>query len=518
MNARLHANLSVRADDGVALLADVYRPAAPARVPAVLLRTPYGRHRHVDEGLGWAQHGFAYVAQDVRGRYESGGHWSPYAHEREDGLASVAWLREQPWCDGRVVLVGGSYAAHAALQAAQAPGVAALIASVPAMGLRETLFAPGGLIKLESHAWWWSTYGACRTERGDWFRALLQCDPGLLATLPLRTLPTRLGVDPAAWLAPLDAGPEQVAGHGSDALAALAPPIFSIGGWHDAFVAQSLRLHADAGRARQPRPPRALLLGPWGHELRTRATHFDGRHTGVNARLALGARQVTWLNNVLSGCAPREDVHLYLEGANRWLAGAAPPPTSWQRLYPDLAGSLAWSPGRAGERRFRSDPNEPFPSQVLPRDVSASATRADVLCFETEPLARPLAFCGTPRLELTAASSACDCDWLVRLAELDPSGRALHLTYGITTARAFDGPWAGRLTLELRPLAVRLPVGHRLRLEIAGSYFPAYARNPQTGAGRLDARVLMPATHSVAVGGSVPTCLELPVLAEELED
>jgi hypothetical protein len=512
----LHAGLHVPADDGVELCADVFRPAQPARVPAVLLRTPYGRHQHVDEGMGWAEHGFAFVVQDVRGRYDSGGHWRPYAHEREDGWASVAWLREQPWCDGRVVLVGGSYAAHTALQAAAAPGVAGLIASVPALGLRETVFARGGLIKLESHAWWWTTYGGCRTERGAWFRALRQCDPALLATLPLRALPARLGVEPKAWLAPLEAGPEHVVGHDAEDLGALPIPVFSVGGWHDAFVAQSLRLHAQAGMARRPRPPRALLVGPWGHELRTRATHLDGRRTGPNARLSLGARQVAWLDAVLAGQAAHDDVQFYLEGGDRWLNGTTPSRPPALRLYPHVDGQLDWEPGPVGERHFRSDPNDPFPSQVLPRDVSASAKRADVLCFETAPLTRPLAFCGTPRLELVAASSACDCDWVARLAEVDTRGRALHLTYGIATARADGAAWAGRLALDLRPLALRLPVGHRLRLELAGSYFPAYARNPQTGASRLDACELAPATHSVALGGS--TCLELPALTDELED
>lgn len=510
---RLRAGLALPAADGVALLTDVYRPSTARPVPAVLLRTPYGRHQHVDEGLGWAQHGFGYAVQDVRGRHDSGGQWRPYAHEREDGEASVAWLRAQPWCDGRVVLAGGSYAAYAALQAAAAPGVAALVISVPAMGLRETLFAPGGLIKLESHAWWWTTYGACRTQRGNWFRALVQCEPGLLATLPLRALPARLGLDPATWLAPLEAGPDSLPGHADACLAALSVPVFSIGGWHDAFVAQTLRLHACAGTALERRPAQALLVGPWGHELRTRELRFEGRRFGANARLSLGARQVAWLQAVLAGGGADNDVQLYLEGADAWLDQQSAPTAPGLRLYPTLNGGLEVTAGTPGECAFVSDPSDPFPSQVLPRDVSATALRRDKLCFETAPLSGPLSVCGTPRVSLEAASSACDCDWLARLAEVDRRGRALHLSYGIATARATSGAWSGRISFDLRPFALRLPAGHRLRLELAGSYFPAYARNPQTGEPRLDARVLAPAVQTVAIGPRPATWLDLPLAA-----
>ena len=62
--------LKTRMIDGTVLIADVYRPITPKRVPALLVRTPYtrtglGSYR---EGQYWASHGYAYVVQDVRGR------------------------------------------------------------------------------------------------------------------------------------------------------------------------------------------------------------------------------------------------------------------------------------------------------------------------------------------------------------------------------------------------------------------------------------------------------------------
>ncbi|PJT50083.1 peptidase S15, partial [Streptomyces albidoflavus] len=125
--------------DGTTLATDLHLPATPGPHPAVLIRTPYDRRAHRAELRGWAERGFAAVAQDVRGRHGSAGEWHPYRdHEAEDGVATLDWIRAQPWSDGRVVAAGASYAAYCALAAALCPGARgpdAVIAAVPALGL-----------------------------------------------------------------------------------------------------------------------------------------------------------------------------------------------------------------------------------------------------------------------------------------------------------------------------------------------------------------------------------------------
>jgi putative CocE/NonD family hydrolase len=56
----------------------------------------------------WAARGYAVVVQGTRGRYESGGVFTPLQHEREDGTATLQWLAQQPWYDGHVGMWGGS--------------------------------------------------------------------------------------------------------------------------------------------------------------------------------------------------------------------------------------------------------------------------------------------------------------------------------------------------------------------------------------------------------------------------
>ena len=59
-----------------------------------------------------ARRGFQVFIQSTRGTFGSGGLFRPFTGEREDGLATVAWLRDQPWCDGQVSMTGASYLGH----------------------------------------------------------------------------------------------------------------------------------------------------------------------------------------------------------------------------------------------------------------------------------------------------------------------------------------------------------------------------------------------------------------------
>ena len=111
--------------DGVNLVGDVFLPVAPARngikrkFPVVLARTPYGRQTEATlYGEFFANHGYAFVAQDVRGRFESEGSWTPFLHERDDGSDSIDWLIRQPWCNGDVAMFGASYGGMCAWYAA----------------------------------------------------------------------------------------------------------------------------------------------------------------------------------------------------------------------------------------------------------------------------------------------------------------------------------------------------------------------------------------------------------------
>ena len=102
--------------DGVDLLADVFTPTGTDPRGTLLIRTPYGRSSLIAAltARSYAAHGYLVVNQSCRGTFGSGGDLEPFIHEIDDGADTVAWLREQPWFQGRFAICGASYLGFAA--------------------------------------------------------------------------------------------------------------------------------------------------------------------------------------------------------------------------------------------------------------------------------------------------------------------------------------------------------------------------------------------------------------------
>ncbi|MFN8580184.1 MAG: CocE/NonD family hydrolase [Gemmatimonadaceae bacterium] len=131
---RMEFDTRIRMRDGVELSADVYRPDRDGRFPVILVRTPYdnGTAPNLAAGKRWASRGFVYVVQDVRGRGDSDGSFYPLLTEGRDGYDTIAWLANQPWSNGKVGMLGGSYLGWVQMYAAveKPPALAALVPTV----------------------------------------------------------------------------------------------------------------------------------------------------------------------------------------------------------------------------------------------------------------------------------------------------------------------------------------------------------------------------------------------------
>jgi putative CocE/NonD family hydrolase len=84
----MEANVRIPMRDGVTLSADIYRPDAPGQFPAILVRTPYGKAttQSVPQSRFYAERGYAVIQQDVRGRWDSDGHFYAFKNEADDGF------------------------------------------------------------------------------------------------------------------------------------------------------------------------------------------------------------------------------------------------------------------------------------------------------------------------------------------------------------------------------------------------------------------------------------------------
>ena len=99
----------VRMSDGVHLATDVWLSEGTGPYPVLLTRTPYHRAGAFGSARIFTSWGYAYVVQDMRGKYDSEGEFHALVDEMYDGHDTLDWIAEQKWCDGRIALVGKSY-------------------------------------------------------------------------------------------------------------------------------------------------------------------------------------------------------------------------------------------------------------------------------------------------------------------------------------------------------------------------------------------------------------------------
>jgi putative CocE/NonD family hydrolase len=230
---------------------------------------------------------------------------------------------------------------------------------------------------------------------------------------------------------------------------------------------------------------------------------------GPEAALDFLAFRGRWYDHHLQGRAngvendPR--VWLYVIGAERWIGcDTWPPPgmspTAWFFRAGDGAGVLSPHPPTTSEApdAYVDDPENPVPSLrgggsfgLFGMGADQSPLEHRLLAYTSAPLARPLALIGPSRAVLVASSSAPDTDWVVKLTWVRPDGMSIVLSGGILRARyreSYARPMPlepdrpTRFDVEMMPLSVVIPAGHRLRVTVSSSDYPAFDRNLNIGA------------------------------------
>ena len=148
------------------LAADIYLPASNGarvaeKLPVILERTPYDKRTEANQAKSrwFAQRGYVVVQQDVRGRYESEGVFTKYTGEGPDGYDTIEWIAAQPWCDGKVGMMGTSYLAHVQMAAAvlNPPHLACMYLNCGGFynGYASSI-RQGGALELKQLTWAWS--------------------------------------------------------------------------------------------------------------------------------------------------------------------------------------------------------------------------------------------------------------------------------------------------------------------------------------------------------------------------
>jgi putative CocE/NonD family hydrolase len=557
----LHQRVPMR--DGVHLDANVFHPPGAARYPVILIRTPYGKGADFPPGYSsFIQRGYAVVMQDVRGRYGSQGVFDALNQEGPDGYDTLNWIAAQPWSDGKVGMIGGSYLGIAQWRVAllNNPHLKAIFPVVSGSDdYLDRFYSSGGAMKLGHRLLWFSLNytpaGVPKPKFGDYIGHLPLRSSDFAATT--ETLPIYQTI--------LDHPTYDMfwkARSVRENISHVHVPVFSVGGWYDNYVESDLEAFAALYKPGKQDLKHRIMIGPWPHNM---SSTFAGAAFGDDSSANIRAYQLAWFDHWLKG-APDEEahykpfawhnvraevdeapVHIFVMGVNRWrdeqewpLARARYTPLYLSgkghanTLLGD--GDLEWNPkGKDKPDEFTYDPRDPVPTlggavccdpkifQWGPMDQRPVEKRADVLVYTSDPLKQDLEVTGPVRVVLYASTSAPDTDFTAKLMDVFPSGEARNLTDGLLRIRYRHGLERAELAApgEIYPLTIDAGVtsnvflpGHRVRVEISSSNFPRFDRNPNTGRTLADETVLKKAQQTIYHSRIYPSHILLPVVPE----
>lgn len=551
MNNPFFAEYNVRIPmrDGITLSADIFRPVSTregARVPVILVRTPYNKNQkiYIEPAHYFAARGYAYVTLDVRGRGDSDGEFAPYSNDGRDGYDAIEWCAAQSWSTGKIGTLGGSYLGRVQWFAAleQPPHLVTMCVMVtPSDPFVET---PTGAPGPQHLCWLYLVNGRLRQlmEEIDW-------NP-IYEHLPLNTMDERAGFSAPHWR-------EQLAHPTLDAyweplcyqtkFEQINLPILHISGWYDDeqigtplnFGGMTTRGASELARRNQK-----LLMGPWGHAINTKQK-LGEVDFGPAALIDLRGYECRWFDYWLkgedTGIAAEPPARLFVMGANEWRDENEYPlaRTRYTPFYLHSGGSAnsrygdgvltTTAPASEPPDRYTYDPARPTPyvteatsSQIGgPDDYSAIQQRGDVLVYVTAPLTEDTTVIGPIRLTLYAASSAVDTDFTALLFDLHPNGFAQRLCDGIVRARYRGGMKAAALIepdkvyqyeIDLWNTSQVFFAGHRIGVQIASAAFPKYDRNLNTGEDLATGTRMVSANQTIYHDAAHPSALILPII------
>jgi uncharacterized protein len=539
--------------DGAILRADVHRPEGGGEHPVLLMRTPYGKtHGQSESGYhhpSWfADHGYIVVVQDCRGRWASGGEFTPFLNEGEDGYDTIEWAARLPGSTGRVGMYGYSYPGLVQLLAAleRPPSLAAIAPGFTSSQAYDGWIYSHGALFLGWALTWALFLSHDTARRGGDDRAVQEMRQGLLDVeqhywrLPLAEVPHM----PRYWLDWLEHPTHDDYWRRWSVDAAyerIEVPALHFSGWYDGFLRGTVDNYA--GLSALGAAEQRLIVWPWTHEPWTPV--WGAEESDLGFRSADDAH-LAWFDRQLKGAATEAPpVRLYvLHEGWRDFSAWPPPGTTTRELFLHSGGRAnskhgdgVLSEARPDDERpdvYVDDPELPTWSagghsccdaSVTPMGPAcqgaAEATKV-VLVYTSAPLERDLRLIGEAELILHVASTSRDTDFVARLCAVDEEDCSRNLQEGLVRARYRNGYEAAEpltpdepveLTIRLGPLGVLVRAGWRLRLDVASSDFPQWDRNLNSFGppGLEGATAVKVAVQTVFHDAARPSRLRLPV-------
>ena len=524
--------------DKVELNATIYLPENSAangiRSPVVFTLTPYISDTYHARAAYFASHGYVFALVDVRGRGNSAGDFEPFAQEPRDGHDVAEWLAQQPFCNGKVAMWGGSYAGFDQWATAKEfpPHLTTI---VPVASAHPPLDYPSFNNVGETYDVRWFTFTSGRAGQVNLFGDEKFWRTKFLAAykqhLPFKSLDTFVG-NPSVNFQRILKHP--VADAYYDAMVPsreqfqkIALPILTITGQYDGDELGALTFYRDhmANASSEARAKHFLIIGPWDHAgTRTPTDEVGGVKFGAGSLLDLNDLHRQWYDwTMKTGTKPeflKNQVAYYVlaagnSGANgewKYAASLNALTANPRSFYLDSkngdpngvfrAGRLAEAPPKEGTDRYVYDPLDTRRGEnvegVEPDDKTAGIDQRyalsigeDGLVYHTDLLPNETPMVGSPAVTLWLSVDTPDTDLEADLFEIQPDGTSIALWSDIRRLRYRESLRDAKLVkpgeivkCEFNPglfVARRLMKGSRLRLVISSPNSIAWQKNYNSG-------------------------------------
>ncbi len=511
-------NLWIPLQDGCRLATRMWMPddAEQDPVPAILEFLPYRKRdgTAVRDQLThpyFAGYGYACLRVDMRGSGESEGILDDEysAQEQADCLEVIEWIASQPWCTGKVGMIGISWGGFNGLQVAwHQPEALKAVITLCSTDDRyaDDIHYKGGCI-LNENLGWAATMLSYSSRPPD---------PALVGDRWREMWLERLEADPLLshrWLQ--HPHRDDYWKHGSicEDFSRIKAAVLAVGGWGDAYSNAVPRLVNGIGG------PTRGIIGPWAHKY----PHF----AIPDPRIGFLQEALRWWDHWLKGedtgvqddpvvrtyvqdSAPPET--MYKARAGRWVADDGWPGSNVEiRSFHLSEGRLSETLHGEEQLNICSPVNTGVDSgeyciMWLGPDFPGDQNRDDAgsVCFETEILSEDMDIFGAPALELSLSSDKPRGQIAVRLNDIAPNGDATRITYGVLNLchreshehpSALEPGKTYKVRVQLDDIAWRLPAGHRLRLAVSTCYWPLIWPSPERAKLTVhtkDSRLLLP--------------------------
>ena len=533
--------------DGVRLFTAVYVPKGESRTyPILMNRTPYSiapygpdaYPKNLEPSNEFAEDQFIFVNQDVRGRFMSEGEWVEMRPEKDatqgsqdvdestDTYDTIEWLlKNVPQNNGKVGLFGvsypGFYTAAGMINAHPALVAASPQAPVADLYMGDDAYHNGTFLLMGNFSFYTSftkqqnptadnddkrfDYG---TKDGYHFYfamgALINSETKYFHYRnPYWTDVIKHTTYDEFWK------PRNILPH----LKNIKPAVLIVGGWFDAEDLSGTLKSFRAIEQQSPATAVKLVMGPWEHGGWAEGNGDKLGNLSFNAKTSKFFRheiELPFFRHYLKG-TPDPDLpkaYVFETGKDVWQKKSEWPPNEAtpRRLYFHVHGELAPEVPSESDAfdEYISDPDAPVPAfskptlypkpEYMDADQRFTATRRDVLTYETNPLKQDFTIAGPVSPSLFVSTTGTDSDFVVKLVDGYPPGGPLsgyeQLVRGEPFRAKFRYSFESPEPVEpgkVEQIRFAMPdvyhcflKGHRIIVQIQSSWFPILDRNPQT--------------------------------------